>query len=185
MTVADLNDLHVFQCAECTLDLRHFRVERDARIARQTAQQQSHFAWRWLAIAAAFVIGVTLPASYLIHRHSVRSNSESTASLVLGEEEVERGSEAGIVVPRGKVTLKLELPHAAPSGSYDIVFSRHRSMEDPIFRLQRECQDAGMRPRIAADLDLRSVQEGGYWIGVQSTSNDKAWYTYVFVEGSH
>ncbi len=184
MTVRDLNDLHVFQCAECTLDLRHFREERDARIARQNAQQQGHVMWRWLAIAAVLVVGVALPASYFIHRDGARSGSESTASLVLGEGQVERGSEAGIVVPRAKVTLKLELPQTAPLGLYDIVFSRHRSMRDPMFRLQREYQDAGMRPRITAELDLRTVQEGGYWIGVQSTSNDKAWYTYVSVEGS-
>ena len=184
MTVGDLNDLHVFQCAECTLDLKHFREERDARIARQNAQQQSHVMWRWLAIAAVLVVGVALPASYLIHRHGVRSGSVSTASLVLGGDQVERGSEAGIVVPRAMITLKLELPHTAPPGSYDIVFSKHRSMSNSMFRLQRECQDAGIKPRLAAELDLRTVQEGGYWIGVQSISNDKAWYTYVSVEGS-
>ncbi|MCU1323518.1 MAG: hypothetical protein JWM43_3167 [Acidobacteriaceae bacterium] len=182
VTVGDLNDLHVFQCAECTLDLRHFREGRDARIARQSAQQQSHVMWRWLAIAAVLIVGVALPASYFIHRHNARSGSESTASLVLGDEQVERGPETGIVVPRAKITLKLELPQTAPPGSYDIVFSRRRSMSDPMFRLQRECQGTGMRPGLTAELDLRTVQEGGYWIGVQSKANGKAWYTYVSVE---
>lgn len=182
MTIGDLNELHVFQCAECTLDLRRFREERDARITHERSQRQSQVMWRWLAIAAVLVVGIALPISYLVHRHTALRGSEAIASLVLGNEQVERGTETGIVVPRAKILLRLELPHTAPSGLYEVVFSRQRSMNDPMFRLERECQDAGMRPRLAAELDLRTVQGGGYWIGVQSKATDKTWYTYVSVE---
>lgn len=184
MTVGDLNDLHIFHCRECTLDLRRFREERDARNARGKVQQQSHGIGRWLAIAAILIIGVTIPAFYFIHRHEALSGYESTASLVLGNEQVERGSETGIAIPRAKVALRLELPRAAPSGRYDVVFSRRRSMNDPMFRLQRECQDAESKPQLVAELDLRNVPDGGYWIGVKSNVNDKVWYTYISVEGS-
>lgn len=184
MTVGDLNDLHIFQCRECTLDLRRFREERDARSVREKALQEGHGIGRWLAIAAILIIGVTIPVFYLIHRQDALSGYGTTASLVLGNEQVERGSGTGIAIPRAKVTLRLELPQAAPSGRYDIVFSRQRSMNDPMFQLQRECQDAELKPRLVAELDLRNVQEGGYWIGVQSKVDDKVWYTYISVEGS-
>jgi hypothetical protein len=182
MTVGDLHELHVFQCAECTLDLRHFREERDARMALQNARRHRGVTWRWLAIAAVLIVGVGIPISYFVYRYSGPAGSESTASVVLSDEQVERGAATGIVVHRAKVTLKLELPQSAAPGEYEIVFSKRRSIANSIFRLQREYQGAARKPQLTVQLDLRAVQEGGYWIGVESKANGTVWYIYVSVE---
>jgi hypothetical protein len=182
VNVRDLNELHIFHCAECTLDLKQFREAREKRI---THDQRFH-PWRgkkwWAAIAAILVVGVALPISKLLIDRNTDAFAEHVANIVLRDGSVERGVETGLVIPRAQVTLRIELAHPDSAGAYEVVLSRRRSMNAPSLKSASAPSTNSSGSWLTTRFDLRDVGAGGYWIGVRSTASGRAWFTFVSIE---
>lgn len=182
VSVQDLNELHIFHCAECTLDLKHFREDREKRIAHNRKLRSLHSKKWWAAIAAILVVGVALPISRLLIHRNTDVPAEHFTNLVLREGSVERGAETALVIPRLQVTLRIKLAHSNSAGAYEVVLSRQRSMDSPSLKSVSMPDNNPSGSWLMARFDLRDVQTGEYWIGVRSTASRRAWFTFVSIQ---
>jgi hypothetical protein len=180
VSVRDLNDLHVFHCAECTLDLKRFREEREERLAREKSSCKTRGCW--IAIGPLLFLGVSLSIAKLVLDKQAAVPGEYVTNLVLRDGSVKRGPEAGPVVPHAKVTLNIELGPAASAGTYKVVISKQRSMDNPTLESVGDRRATASGPHLLARFDLRDVPPGVYWVGIRNNASGRAWFTFVSLE---
>ena len=180
VSVHDLKDLHIFHCAECTLDLKRLRDAREKRIEHARPITSQVTKRLWIAVAAVFLIGVTVPAAWhFAHRQS--APGEHVANLVLRSTNVERGTETALVISRSPVTLCIELPQGETVGEYEVALSKDRSMEDAALKSAGTPDIKNPRSHIDAHFNLQDIPVGGYWVGVRDITSGRAWYTFVLI----
>lgn len=182
VSVNDLNELHIFHCAECTLELKKLRENREQSISHERRTGGVRVTKWWMGIAALLVFGIALSITRVVLDRKAAVPTEYTANLVLRDESVERGAETGIVIPRGEIALNIELNPSAAAGSYEVVLSRQRSLDKPMLRVTIIPVTTASGTRLTAYFDLRKLQPGGYWIGVRGNAGAQVWFTFVSIE---
>jgi hypothetical protein len=181
VSVHDLKDLHIFHCAECTLDLKRLREAREKRIANGRSSSLQVSKRLWIAVAAVLLIAAIVPAAwYFAHKQNI--SEEHVAKLVLRDINVERGAEAALVIPRSQVTLHIELIQGDLAGKYEVVLSKNRSMDSAPLRFVGAPDISSLGSHIDAHFNLQNVPVGGYWVGVKNITTGRVWYTFVLIE---
>lgn len=175
--VADLNDLHILRCAECTSDLRRLRVERQSRAT--IGDPEGTHSWWWIAAAAALLLCIAIPIHWHRRASYLRSAPPYVADIVLDNQSTERGPAVGLQLPRRMVLLHITLPSGEFAETYRVTLAKNRTMVDPVAQTQASSQVTVSGLRITARLDLSSADSGGYWIGVGSTEKPDTWFTFV------
>ena len=182
VSVSELNNLHIFHCAECTMDLQALRESREKRLEKSAASKQIQSRKWWIAAAAIIAVCILTPIWNYLRMNSTHDIRDHEASLVLSDASTERGPETGLILFRSRLTLHIMLPRANSSGKYEVTLSKQRAMENPALRLVSESKEAAGDREITVKLDLRTVPAGEYWIGVRSERSSAPWFTYVVLQ---
>ena len=95
---------------------------------------------------------------------------------------VDRGPETGPVVPHARVTFNIELGPAAAAGTYKVVISKQRSMDNPTLVSVGDRRATASGPHLSARFDLRDVPSGVYWVGIRNIATGREWFTFVSLE---
>jgi hypothetical protein len=178
VSVADLNDLHILQCAECTQDLRQLRLERELRRSKLDKPQTNSWWWR-IAAAAVLVLCIAIPVQWHRRSSDLYSPKPYVADLVLEHHSSERGPEATVQLPRRAVLLHITLPPGEFDHAYRLTLARERTVVDPLLQAQAPSKMTVSGLRIAVRLDLSRIDAGGYWIGIRGTEKPDTWFTFV------
>lgn len=177
----DLKDLHIFHCAECTLDLKRLREAREKRIANGDSSSLQVSKRLCVAVAAVLLIAAIVPAAwYCAHRKNI--SEEHVARLVLRDINVERGAEAALLIPKSQVTLRIELVRGDLAEKYEVVVSKNRSMDGALLRFVGAPDTTSLGSHVDAHFNLQDVPVGGYWVGVKNIATGRVWYTFVLIE---
>ena len=187
----DLDDpkyLHVFRCAECTLDLMELRRLREERI-QQAAPRPSQGAsrWWWYAGIAASVAAVALLIG-ISRKHytnqpveTAQSEAPVSVSVDLSADGLARdggGSDAPapVPLPRRVIDLRLVLPYYSPAGNYRVTVSRDKSQDQVEASGSAPATVQGSHTELRVRLDLRRLNPGGHYLGTTREGDGAPYY---------
>jgi hypothetical protein len=189
--LSDLNDLHIFECAECTRELIEMR-----RLREETLQQDvSAPALPKLrvrgfgTIAAASLCAVVLIVAVIWRTHDGRyfqpipDDAAVLLTLDLNGEDLSRRPDSRatqrlISFPRRLINLHLILPYYSPAGDYRITVSKEKSLR-PLREDRAHAIAQGARTELRVNLDLRLLSPGRYDLGT-AWDGGSATYSYPF-----
>lgn len=172
VTVEELNDLHIFQCAECTLELRRLREAREAQRRRNAAPRGR---W-WVAASLVLILGASFLVIRLITNRPEHISPGHGLDLALPQETGPSKTAVATVVYREHAALNIQLPSDARDGIYEVVLSKQPGINNALFRTQVNSSRVGQALRLTENLDLRSLPAGEYWMGIESGANQKDWF---------
>lgn len=166
--------MHIGRCSPCFREFKAFQI----KFLRRRAVLR--------AMSIATVVAVISSAStYLLLRQPWRDNQAREAIVNLQEHPIFRGADdislipKPIMLPRGRLTLRIRLPVASEPGTYEVEFLRPGD-SDPIARASGQAEMIGNQAElhITADAPLRP---GAYVLGVRRIP--LKWQTYPVVVG--
>jgi hypothetical protein len=175
--LAELNDLHILKCAECTRDLMELRRQReDIRLPQQSppiaispkAQKQRS----WLGIAAALLL-CALIGRYVWKRYeSDNAASHTIAETIdLSNDGVSRGTDTPTsefhTLPHKAVMLHLVLPYYSSAGNYDVSVLTSRDPSTVKVHGLARALASGPRTDLTVQLDLHRLHSGEYYLSTQ------------------
>ncbi len=166
--------VHVGRCSPCFREFKAFQ----ARFLRR------HAMIRAMSVAALVAV-VSCVSTYLLLRQPWQDNQPREASVNLQEHPILRGIDDSspiskpIMLPRGRLTLRIRLPVASEPGAYEVEFLRPGD-SDPIAKAagQSEIIANQAELHITADAPLRP---GAYVMGVRRIP--QGWQTYPVIVG--
>jgi len=185
ITPAELNDLHILKCAECTRDLMELRKERESGQPLESAPSRGRLR---SVVHAAMVIAVLcgILVTAIIYRKGDLLGSRSTASKAamvartvdLSSYVATRGMEQpqsnhAISLPRATVDLDLILPYFSQPGRYRVTVARERSAADAVASVAGTAETVGTRTELRVMLNLHDLPPGKYYLGTIEQSNDE------------
>lgn len=166
---------HIGRCSPCFREFKAF----------QATFLRKRSVLRAASITAAVAI-VSCVSTYLLLRQPWRDNQAREALVNLQEHPILRGSDESalkskpIMLPRGRLTLRIRLPVASEPGTYEVEFLRPGD-SDPIAKASGQAEMIGNQAelRITADAPLRP---GAYVMGIRRIPLN--WQNYpVMVDG--
>lgn len=167
---------HIGRCSPC---FREFKTFQGKHLRRRAILR---------AASAAVIIAIASSAStYLLLRQPWRDNQAREAVVNLQEHPVFRGADESpqiskpVMLPRGRLTLRIRLPVASEPGTYEVEFLRPGDSV-PIAKASGHAEMIGNQPelRVTADAPLRP---GTYLMGVRRVP--LKWQTYSVIVGDH
>jgi hypothetical protein len=188
--LSDLNDLHIFECAECTRELIELRRLREETL-RQAGSASALPKRRGIGFVtiAASLCGLVLIVAMIWRAHDgkyfQRISDDAAVWLTLdlnGEglscKPASRATKRIITFPRKLVNLHLILPYHSPAGDYRIAAAKETSLT-PLREERAHATAQGARTELRVNLDLRRLSPGPYdlrtaWDGGSAT------YSYPF-----
>lgn len=176
VSLEQLNELHIMQCAECTRELIGLRKAWEV-MRRESgnhtvpvAPARSHYRW----VAAAACLFVLLGSVLLLNRSAIWKTSTNEQVVAMTIDLKENGPARGgsddepsrtkIVLPRNRVQLHLLLPYFSRSGNYTIGLSTSRTGEAPSALGNGFARSSGPNTEVQVSLDLRRVAPGKYYL---------------------
>jgi hypothetical protein len=188
--LSDLNDLHIFECAECTRELIELRRLREETLRQDaSAPALPNLRGRGFGTIAASVCAVALVVAVIWRTHGgkyfQRIPDDATVLLTLdlngeGLSRIpdSRATKRIISFPRKLVNLHLVLPYSSPAGDYRITVAKEMSLT-PLREERAHATAKGSRTELRVKLDLRLLSPGPYdlrtaWDGGSAT------YSYPF-----
>ena len=187
--LSDLNDLHIFECAECTRELIELRRLREKPL-RQVVSTSALPKRRGIGFGtiAASLCAVVLIVAVIWRTHDGRyfqpipDDAAVLLTFDLNGEDLSRpdsrAAQRLISFPRKLINLHLILPYYSPAGDYRITVSKEKSL-----RLLREDRAhaiaQGARTELRVNLDLRLLSPGRYDLGT-AWDGGSATYSYPF-----
>jgi hypothetical protein len=165
---------HISRCSPC---FREFKTFQATFLHRRAVL-------RALSIAAVVAI-VSCASTYLLLRQPWRDNQAREAIVNLQEHPILRGADESslipkpIILPRGRLTLRIRLPVASEPGTYEVEFLRPGD-SDPIAKASGQSEMIGNQAELhmTADAPLRP---GAYVMGVRRIP--LTWQTYPVIVG--
>lgn len=166
--------VHVGRCSPC---FREFKAFQGTFLRRQAVLRGIS--------AAALVAVVSCASTYLLLRRPWQDNQPREAVVNLQEHPIFRGTDESslmpkpIMLPRGRLTLRIRLPVASEPGTYEVEFLRPGA-SDPIAKASGQSEMIGNQAElhIRADAPLRP---GAYVMGVRRIP--QRWQTYPVIVG--
>ena len=176
VSLEQLNELHIMQCAECTRELIGLRkaqevTQRDSgNHTLPISAARSHYG-RFAAAACLFIL---LGSVFLLMRPAIwkTSTNEQVVAMTV-DLRVDGPSRGGadedlprpkIVLPRDRVQLHLLLPYFSRSGNYTVGLSTSHTGEAPRARGNGLAISSGPNTEVQVSLDLRRVTPGKYYL---------------------
>jgi hypothetical protein len=186
VTPAELNDLHILKCAECTRDLMELRKNRESRQTLESAPSRGRLR---SVVHAAMVItvlcGILITA--IIYRKGNLLGSKSTASKAVtvvrtvdlsgygstrGAEQPQQDN--AISLPRAPIDLDLILPYLSQPGRYRVMVAKERSAADAVASVAGTAETVGTRTQLRVMLNLHDLPPGKYYLGTIEQSNGES-----------
>jgi hypothetical protein len=194
-TVADLNDLHIFQCAECTRELMGLRQHREMQLRRRTI-----LPWWTLPLSVGHVIAVCIAFAVLaltvaiVRNQMLRSQSSqsvaeagiqktvdlSTDGVLRGITETEQGRP--IVLVRTRTNLHLILPYYSAGGAYRVMLVGQRNLESSVAAADGFAVAVGSHTELNVILNLRQIATGNYYLATIAGKDKMPSFYAVHVE---
>ncbi len=191
-TVADLNNLHVFQCAECTRELMELREHREMQLRRSITPPWWALRLGWRTVMAVGIAFAVLVAGAAIVRYQMRSSQTVGEALVektvdLSAEGVARGiteteQAHPIVLARARNNLHLILPYFSAGGKYRVMLVRQRNIENSALASEGFAVAAGSHTELNVILDLRHFAAGPYYLALIADKDQAPCFYPVRVE---
>jgi hypothetical protein len=174
--LSDMNDLHVFECAECARELIELRCLREEKL-RQAASisvlpKQRRRRFRTIAASLCVVILIVAAISRIRggkFLQPVPDDAAVSVTLDLNIEGPGRGAGLSatrrlISFPRKLINLHLILPYHSPVGDYRITVGKDKSLT-PLMKESARAVGQGIYTELRVSLDLRQLSPGGYDLG--------------------
>jgi hypothetical protein len=189
--LSDLNDLHIFECAECTQELIELRRLREEETLRQAVPFSALLKLQWIGFGtiAASLCAIALIVAVIWRTHGgkyfqpIPDDAAVLLTLDLNGEGLRRGADSRathspISFPRKLINLHLILPDHSPAGDYRITVSKEKNLT-PLREERAHAIAQGARTELRVNLDLRLLSPGPYdlcttWDGGSAT------YSYPF-----
>ncbi len=176
VSLDQLNELHIMQCAECTRELIGLRKAWEV-MRRESGNHtlpisppRSRYGW----FAAAACLLVVLGGVLLLNRPTnwKKSTNEQVVAMTVdlrGDGPSRGGSDdelpgTKIVLSRNRVQLHLLLPYFSRSGNYTIGLSTSRTGEAPIALGNGFARSSEPNTEVQVSLDLRRLTPGKYYL---------------------
>lgn len=176
VTLVELHDRHIANCAECVRELIELRRYREERLRRESVPP------RWTGRLGLKSLTVGLSACFLIgfavwrwRSHDVRPSppirdeAAVAVTLDLSQAGATRTPATGDTerppsLPRRLISLRLRLPYHSPAGVYRITITNDKAatplqVEEVIARADGPATEAQVR------FDLRRMRPGRYYLG--------------------
>lgn len=166
--------VHIGRCSPCFQEFKTFQA---TFLRRRTVI-------RAMSVAALVAL-VSSASTYLLLRQPWQDSQPREASVNLQEHPVLRGINESspipkaIMLPRGRITLRIRLPVASEPGTYEVEFLRPGD-SNPIAKASGQSEMIGNQAElhITADAPLRP---GAYLMGVRRVP--QKWQTYPVIVG--
>lgn len=164
---------HAATCPTCMSRLLAFREEHRSR-ARQTA-------WIGATIAACAFIAIAL----IVWRVGIGRNASNSTAVIaqtvnLFDAEVVRGEQPGqlqaVSLPAALIKLTIVLPRHSASGQYLVAITRDQNGNGVVAEGLAATSGIGTQQEITANLDLRSVKVGQYFLSTTHEQDQAAYY---------
>jgi hypothetical protein len=185
--LSDLNDLHIFECAECTRELIELRRLREETLRQDaSAPAMPKVRGRGFGTIAASVCAIALIGAVIWGTHDgkyfqrIPDDAAILLTLDLNGEGLRRGADSRatqgpISFPRRLINLHLILPHYSPAGEYRITVSHEKGLT-PLREVHAHAVAQGTRTELRVNLDLRLLSPGPYdlctaWDGGSATNS--------------
>jgi hypothetical protein len=189
VTPAELNDLHILKCAECTRDLMELRKNRESRQTLESAPSRRRFR---SVVHAAMVIAIWcgILVTAIIYRKGDLLGSRSTASKAvtvartvdLSSYAATRGVEQpqqdhAISLPRATIDLDLILPYFSQPGRYRVMVAKERRAADAVASVAGTAETVGTRTELRVMLNLHDLPPGKYYLGtIEQSDGESSFY---------
>jgi hypothetical protein len=191
VTPAELNDLHILKCAECTRDLMELRKNRESEQPLESASSRGRLR---SVVHAAMVITILcgILVTAIIYRKGDLLGSRRSASKAvtlartvdLSSYPATRGVEQpqqdhAISLPRATIDLDLILPYFSQPGRYGVMVAKERSAADAVASVAGTAETVGTRTELRVILNLHDLPPGKYYLGTIEQSNGESSF-YLF-----
>jgi hypothetical protein len=188
--LSDLNDLHIFECAECTRELIELRRLREETLRQDvSAPALPKLRGKGFGTIAASLCAVVLIVAVIWRTHDGRyfqpipDDATVLLTLDLNGEDLSRRPDSRatqrlISFPRKLINLHLILPYYSPAGDYRITVSKEKSLR-PLREDRAHAIAQGARTELRVNLDLRLLSPGRYDLGT-AWNGGSATYSYPF-----
>ncbi len=194
-TPAELNDLHILECAECTRELMALRQRREMRL-RKTASSPW---WRlWLGwrhamavgiACAALVVSVVILRNQALRSRSSQSAGEATVSrtIDLSVDGISRGTAKAeqnpdILLDRARTRLHLILPYFSAGGKYRVMLVKQRDVNLSVVADRGSAVAVGSHTELDVVLDLRQIAAGVYYLATIADEDNTPYFYRVHVD---
>jgi len=195
VSVAELHDVHIMQCAECTRDLMELRRQRTERLAKTNTASPAASGWNWRHSAIAASICLIAFAIFALHFERSRDemvrvandNSPITFTLDLHADGSSRGPEepsaaSSRSVPGKLLDLHIMLPYYSSPGRYKIFVSKQRNLSTVVVSGEADASSDGPNTTLILRMDLRKVLRGGYFLGTEQVGEDSPYYYPISID---
>jgi len=185
VTPAELNELHILKCAECTRELMTLRGKRESiKISNLPTLERNrpHLAWREVVLTV--MCGVIVAAVVHLGGDLFRTRTTTTKDAIvskaidLSSYAATRGSEQGggdqvISLPRTKLDLDLLLPYPSKAGRYRVTVTKHEDGTEVLTAVTGTTVVAGTRTKLRIVLDLSEFSPGRYYLDLIEQSESE------------
>jgi hypothetical protein len=189
VTPAELNDLHILKCAECTRDLMDLRRKRESGQTLESNPLPGRL--RVVALAAMVVavlcdILVTTTVQWKgdhlsESRRAVLKAVTVAKTIDLSRYGAIRGMEQeqpdrAISLPRATIDLDLILPYFSQPGQYRVTVANERGAASPVVSVSGVAETVTTRTELKIMLNLRDLLPGKYYLGTIEQSNGESYF---------
>jgi hypothetical protein len=189
VTPAELNDLHILKCAECTRDLIDLRRKRES--GRPLESKPSLGRVRLVVLAAmvvAVLCGILVTTTvhwkgdHLLESKSAIPKAVTVAKTIdLSRYRATRGMEQeqpnrSISLPRATIDLDLILQCFSQPGQYRVTVANERGAARPVVSVSGVAETVTTRTELKIMLNLRDLPPGKYYLGTIEQSNGESYF---------
>ena len=189
VTPAELNDLHILKCAECTRDLMDLR--RKCESGQTLESEPSPGRLRFVVLAAmviAVLSGILVTTTvYWKGDHLSESKSAIPKAVTVAKtidlsrygatRRVEQAQpDRAISLPRATIDLDLILPFFSQPGQYRVTVANERGAASPLVSVSGVAETVTTRTELKIMLNLRDLPPGKYYLGTIEQSNGESYF---------
>ena len=194
VTMEQLNELHIMQCAECTRELMELRLLRGERRLKPNSHgpnRPSRGLQHAMIAAAACVIfaaGIAIWGNHPSRFESTDKSEVVSFAVDLSTEAPSRGisdddrSHPKIILPRNKLHLRLTLPYFSPGGQYTVVMAKAQTIQSTLVSSTGVAGSSGAHTEVQVILDLRQLPAGSYYLGTKAIEDCGPYFYPVTVD---
>lgn len=191
--LAEMNDLHVMHCAECTRDLMELRRERQRRLEANSVSSIPRRTWAWASLAVAASLVLVMLSMFLVSRNKPNNSGPALAQqhapvqefIDLSGDGVSRGVEdstrPAIALPAQPLDVRLRLPYFSPSGTYRVFLAKERDLSSAVMSVTTSAVVNGPKTDLQFKFDLSRVTRGSYFLATQRLEHDPPYFYTVTI----